>query len=84
MSANWSLFLGIILKSSIVLLSFWAPSYAMEHEVQLTSTDSGHLIVPVSIGKTKTYFIVDTCSSSSVIDTDFLAELPKEYKVLSK
>ncbi len=56
----------------------------MEHAVQLTSTDSGHLIVPVTIGKTKTYFIVDTGSSSSVIDTDFLAELPKEYKVLSK
>ncbi|MCP4323634.1 MAG: hypothetical protein GY787_17645 [Alteromonadales bacterium] len=75
MGEKWSLFLGIIFKSSIVLLSFWGQSYAMEHEVQLTSTDTGHLIVPVTIGKTKTYFIVDTGSSSSVIDADyFLAD----------
>jgi predicted aspartyl protease len=73
-----------LLKIFIISLTFLGALQAMAQEIQLTQIDSGHLIVPVTIGKTKTYFMVDTGSSSSVIDAKFLKKLPNKYKVLSR
>jgi predicted aspartyl protease len=50
----------------------------MKSDIQLIIAETGHLLTPVNIDGVRTIFLVDTGSSSSVLDADFITKLKDE------